>query len=201
MTGDDADLQEEAQAQAVLEDLARLRGRTCAACTAVLCGHDASMSLVMGFKNVARCAACLAAALGWGREEMRDHLLAYITRRRCHNAGWIWANLEEGFAAGALPGCLWPAGAGPAPAATSAPMPPAAAEPPFDVAWDAGDAGCGDLVMELRRWLQPLRPGQVLKLAAKDPGAPEDLPAWCRLTGHALVASNPPFYWIRRKEG
>jgi tRNA 2-thiouridine synthesizing protein A len=53
--------------------------------------------------------------------------------------------------------------------------------------------------MELRRVLLALAPGQVLHLRATDPGVVEDLPSWCRLTGHALVASSPPDYWIRKK--
>jgi tRNA 2-thiouridine synthesizing protein A len=60
--------------------------------------------------------------------------------------------------------------------------------------------GCGDLVLELRMRVRALAPGQVLEVRATDPGAPEDLPAWCGLTGNKLVASKPPRYWIRRKE-
>jgi tRNA 2-thiouridine synthesizing protein A len=60
--------------------------------------------------------------------------------------------------------------------------------------------GCGELVLELRFRLQALPPRAVLKLTATDPGAPEDLPAWCRMTGHALVRERHPDYWIRRKE-
>ena len=60
--------------------------------------------------------------------------------------------------------------------------------------------GCGELVLELRFRLQPLRPGTVLELTATDPGAPEDLPAWCRMTGNELVAVRHPKYWIRRKD-
>ena len=69
-----------------------------------------------------------------------------------------------------------------------------------DVTWDAGDLGCGDLVLELRRRMESLKPGQVLALVARDPGAPADIPAWCRMTGHALVAEQHPTYLIRRKE-
>jgi tRNA 2-thiouridine synthesizing protein A len=69
-----------------------------------------------------------------------------------------------------------------------------------DSAWDAGDMGCGELVMELRIRLKPTRPGHLLKLTARDPGAVEDLPAWCRLTGHHLVSADHPLYFIRRKE-
>ncbi len=69
-----------------------------------------------------------------------------------------------------------------------------------DSEWDAGDMGCGELVFELRIRLKPMRPGQLLKLTARDPGAPEDLPAWCRLTGHHLTYVDHPIYLIRRKE-
>ena len=73
--------------------------------------------------------------------------------------------------------------------------------PSADAEWDAGDIACGDLVLELRLRLQPMHPGQVLKITARDAGAPADLPAWCRLTGHTLVRVAHPDYWIKRKEG
>jgi len=65
--------------------------------------------------------------------------------------------------------------------------------------WDAGDTGCGELVLELRARLARMQAGQVLRLVARDPGAPEDIPAWCRLTGHTLVAQQPPVYDIRKE--
>jgi tRNA 2-thiouridine synthesizing protein A len=69
-----------------------------------------------------------------------------------------------------------------------------------DVAWDAGDLGCGELVLQLKLRLDGMAPGQLMKLVARDPGVPADLPAWCRLTGHRLVAADHPVYLIRRKE-
>ena len=69
-----------------------------------------------------------------------------------------------------------------------------------DAEWDAGDMGCGDLVLELRARVEVLGPGRVLRLTARDPGAPADIPAWCRMTGHALVSAQHPTYLIRRKE-
>jgi tRNA 2-thiouridine synthesizing protein A len=65
--------------------------------------------------------------------------------------------------------------------------------------WDAGDLGCGELVLELRGRLAAMHPGEVLRLIARDPGAPADIPAWCRMTGHVLESSAPPIYHIRRK--
>ena len=72
--------------------------------------------------------------------------------------------------------------------------------PAADAEWDAGDLGCGELVLELRNRLLAMSPGRVLRLIALDPGAPADIPAWCRLTGHTLVLEQRPVYLIRRKE-
>jgi tRNA 2-thiouridine synthesizing protein A len=69
-----------------------------------------------------------------------------------------------------------------------------------DLEWNAGELGCGELVLGLRLRLDAMAPGQVLKLTALDPGAPADLPAWCRMTGHRLVNQQHPVYLIRRKE-
>ncbi|HEY3965436.1 MAG TPA: sulfurtransferase TusA family protein [Planctomycetaceae bacterium] len=65
--------------------------------------------------------------------------------------------------------------------------------------WDAGMLGCGELILELRKRLNQLPPGAVLALIARDPGVPEDLPAWCRMTGHRLVRAAPPEFLIERK--
>lgn len=70
----------------------------------------------------------------------------------------------------------------------------------IDAQWDAGDMGCGELILELRTRMKALRPGQVLRLVAHDPGAIEDLPAWCRMTGHHLNRAEHPTYFIQRKE-
>ncbi len=72
--------------------------------------------------------------------------------------------------------------------------------PRSDGIWDAGNLACGDLVLKLRERMEAMAPGEVLCLIALDSGAPADLPAWCRLTGHTLIACNHPVYLIRRKE-
>jgi tRNA 2-thiouridine synthesizing protein A len=69
-----------------------------------------------------------------------------------------------------------------------------------EAAYDAGDLGCGELLIELRARMLALRPGGILCLRATDPGAPLDIPAWCHTTGHGLVGNDPPDYRIRRKE-
>ncbi len=68
------------------------------------------------------------------------------------------------------------------------------------VEWDAGELGCGELVLELRYRLSTLRPGELFRLIALDAGAPADIPAWCRMTGHTLLATEHPVYLIQRKE-
>ena len=68
----------------------------------------------------------------------------------------------------------------------------------IDEEWDAGDLGCGELLLELKRRLDRMQPDQIIRLIALDPGAPADMPAWCRLTGHTLVYQAHPVYLIRR---
>ena len=72
--------------------------------------------------------------------------------------------------------------------------------PAADASWNAGELGCGELVLELRSRLAALPPGATVAVTARDPGAPADLPAWCRMTGHTLVWHRHPRYLIRRKE-
>ena len=69
---------------------------------------------------------------------------------------------------------------------------------------DMGELSCGDLVMAILKTLRPLQAGDVLEIRALDPAAPIDIPAWCRLTGHTLVAgpcgSGRTHYFIQKKE-
>ena len=69
-----------------------------------------------------------------------------------------------------------------------------------DAFYDAGDLACGELLIELRRRMIGLGPGEVLLVRATDPAAPLDIPAWCWTTGHRLVQDRPPLYGIRKKE-
>jgi tRNA 2-thiouridine synthesizing protein A len=65
--------------------------------------------------------------------------------------------------------------------------------------WDAGEMGCGRLVLELHARMSRLKPRERMEVLARDPGAPTDLPAWCRMTGHTLVSADPPVYVIERR--
>ncbi|MGH7430246.1 MAG: sulfurtransferase TusA family protein [Candidatus Methylomirabilales bacterium] len=194
---------ESVRTETVLRFLEEMQGAGCPSCTRGVCGHEAVMSLAMGFKDAPRCLSCLAGALAQDRGELRDHVFLYIDHHECFRAGWDWAGRQEGFGTVSSPGCLWASGEERKGALDAArhPASGAAGAPRTDAKWDAGQMACGDLVLELRIRLHSMRPGEVLRVTAHDPGAPEDLPAWCRLTGHTLLLWEYPEYWIRRKEG
>ncbi|HEY9685182.1 MAG TPA: sulfurtransferase TusA family protein [Oculatellaceae cyanobacterium] len=67
-----------------------------------------------------------------------------------------------------------------------------------DTHYNAGEMGCGELVIELRRLFRNLKTGQVICVTATDPGAVEDIPAWCRMTGHKLIEVTPPQFRIQK---
>lgn len=58
---------------------------------------------------------------------------------------------------------------------------------------------CGELVIHLKRRLDALHAGDLLELVSRDLGAPQDLPAWCRLTRHRLRSAEHPVYVIERR--
>jgi tRNA 2-thiouridine synthesizing protein A len=184
----------------LLADLQGLRGRLCQHCESELCHHEALFSLSMGFKNTPLCCSCLAAELEREPVQMRDELWSFIVHRPCHRAGWAWANREEGYDPADLPGCLWPSPRKASERPHEAETVEKAAESCESEIWNAGDMACGDLVLELRMRLRRMKPRQILRITATDPGAREDIPAWCRLTGHTLLSVEHPQYWIERKE-
>ena len=54
---------------------------------------------------------------------------------------------------------------------------------------DGGDQGCGGgLLLLMLQAIKRLESGSVLEVRSTDPGVREDLPAWCRMTGHKLLA-------------
>ena len=184
---------EETGAEAIIGDMARLQGSRCPDCSAALCGHQALMNIAMGFKDAPRCVKCLAAALERELQSFRSSLIEYLQQRECYRTAWAWADRNEAVPCPAIADSC-------APNLRLLRFQDAGEVLSADAEWDAGDMGCGDLVLELRRRLQNLRAGQIMKLCARDPGAPEDLPAWCRLTGHILLRADHPTYFIKRKE-
>jgi 5-methyltetrahydropteroyltriglutamate--homocysteine methyltransferase len=75
-----------------------------------------------------------------------------------------------------------------------------------DVRFDGGDLDCGGgLLLLIRRHIDPLDPGQLLEILSTEASVEEELPAWCRLTGNALVsrtrAGEVRSYLVRKGEG
>ena len=157
-------------AEAVLLEIA---GRPCAGCGSRCLAREAVWSIALGFKDAPRCLPCLGRGLGREPGEFRAQLDDYVRRRECYAAAWAEAQRLDGDDT-ATPGVA-------------------------EIAWDAGAIGCGELALALRVKLLPLPPGSVVCVIATDPAAPEDVPAWCRLTGHTLVSASHPTYRIRRK--
>src|SRR2546430_16888949 len=69
--------------------------------------------------------------------------------------------------------------------------PPSPSPTSADAMLDLGETGCGQLVMEIMFAMRDLAPGQTLLVTAYDAAAPEDIAAWCRMTGNTLVKTLP----------
>ena len=71
-----------------------------------------------------------------------------------------------------------------------------------DVTYDAGPTGCGELIMNLFLTMRKMGEGEIIKVISYDPGAREDLPAWCRMQHHTLLSrldeGNISHYFIKK---
>jgi len=213
---DDDDLDQEAATSTaqLLRSVRWILGRPCAGeCGHALCGHDALLSITLGYRPAPRCCGCLAAELQETRAELVRRSVAWISRRDCFYRGWLWASAHEGWPGVDLPPCQMGGDAEPEDARTGAsatPLPQSVAdgaaatgrglEPDPDSDWDAGSLSCGELLLQLRKRLLAAPPGTLLRVRSDDPAAPIDLPAWCGLTGHTLLDMKPPEYWILRRD-
>lgn len=190
----------DARTAALQTMVAAVAGRPCTVCGAKLCEHAAVLAVVLGSRRAPRCLRCAAGEQHEAPAALAERALQWIVRRDCFLHVWRRASHNEGFGDAARPACLFATGAAPpaaaAPPAGAVPAPPAGA---VAATYDAGDLGCGDLVLELRDNLRALPPDAVLRVVARDPAAPVDLPAWCGLVGHTLLSSDHPHYLIRRK--
>lgn len=82
---------------------------------------------------------------------------------------------------------------------------PAAAPPAHAARLDAGPTACGELIALVAQQVRALEPGQDLEVVGYDPGAWEDIPAWCRMTGHRLLDrargdDEPARFTIRKRD-
>ncbi len=64
--------------------------------------------------------------------------------------------------------------------------------------FDGGDTGCGELLLDLLLFMRKQPAGAIVEVRAIDPGAPLEIPAWCRLTKHILLSSEHPIYNIQK---
>ncbi len=77
--------------------------------------------------------------------------------------------------------------------------------PAPDATCDGGDLDCGSgLLLIIREAMAPLADGGVLEVRSRESSVREDLPAWCRLVGHGLLAAQPAsggytHYLVRKK--
>ena len=76
---------------------------------------------------------------------------------------------------------------------------PRKAEPEPRLRWHAGDAGCGSLIMGIGNRMARLEPGEVLEVTIDGGGARTDFEAWCRMTGHRLLAAESGRFCIQRR--
>jgi tRNA 2-thiouridine synthesizing protein A len=203
----DADAPDDDSLARLEQQVAALRGALCVDCRRMLCDHESLFNVALGLSTMPRCLSCLAVGLAKSATELRDQLLTHFQHRECYGEVWRRTNEREGFPRLGLPSCLWPDSSGTkvetmldrqAEVGTSLDQSHGGITVAED--WDAGEMGCGDLVLALRLRMDRLPPRATLKLVARDPGAREDIPAWCRMTAHTLLAQSHPEYWIQRKE-
>ena len=77
--------------------------------------------------------------------------------------------------------------------------------PRSDAVCDGGTLDCGSgLLLIIRAAMAPLAAGGVLEVRSREISVKEDLPAWCRMVGHGLLAAIPGApgearYFIRKK--
>ena len=75
-----------------------------------------------------------------------------------------------------------------------------AATLPVDHELVMGQMGCGDLIYELREQFRRFDAGARVRVVTRDPGAPVEMPAWCRMTRRCLVAATPPYYVVENRK-
>ncbi|MFO0878484.1 MAG: sulfurtransferase TusA family protein [Gemmataceae bacterium] len=182
--------------QALLSELAKLRGSPCQACARPLCGHEVLLSIALGAKDAPRCLSCLAAVMERTPEALREQITEHLAHRTCYSTAWAAACTDEGQPVSFHPTCLAQVKV----RASVASDEPQLRQAPQQEEWDAGHMACGDLVLALRIRLNGMAPRSVLRVTAHDPAAPLDLPAWCGLTGHRLLNADHPVYHIERRE-
>ena len=69
----------------------------------------------------------------------------------------------------------------------------------FEDEFDGGEESCGRVIINLYLYLKPVSPGTRILVISKDPAAPLEFPAWCRMTKNRLINVEHPYYLIQYK--
>jgi TusA-related sulfurtransferase len=69
----------------------------------------------------------------------------------------------------------------------------------FDDEFDGGEETCGRVIVNLYLYTRDQEPGRRILVISRDPGAPVELPAWCRMTKNELSEKQHPYYLITLK--
>ncbi len=69
----------------------------------------------------------------------------------------------------------------------------------FDDEFDGGEETCGRVIVNLHLYIRDQEPGSSILVISRDPGAPVELPAWCRMTKNELTKMQHPYYLITLK--
>ncbi len=76
--------------------------------------------------------------------------------------------------------------------------------PTADRVVDCRDTYCPVPIVRLRQEIDQIEPGQVIKIIATDPASAQDMPAFARNTGHALLHTakegNAFEYYFRKQD-
>lgn len=69
----------------------------------------------------------------------------------------------------------------------------------FDDEFDGGEETCGRVIVNLHLYVRDQAPGRKILVISRDPGAPVEIPAWCRMTRNLLTRMQHPYYLITLK--
>ena len=72
-----------------------------------------------------------------------------------------------------------------------------------DYTLDARNSLCPMPVIKTQKKVNELNPGDTLEVTSTDPGAMNDIPAWCRINGHEVIEtrSEDDLYFVRLRVG
>jgi len=58
----------------------------------------------------------------------------------------------------------------------------------LDACIDASNLLCPMPVIKAQNKVMKMKPGEKLSIVCTDPGAKNDIPAWCRINGHSIIS-------------